>query len=473
MKFTFKNLGPVDGAELELGDFTIISGRNNTGKTRIVYALYGFMKTFTALVAEKAELFCESHFQKVARLSTLDIVDKLRSEGGVEWQVAKEVLMEEQNRLIQDVTREYSDFGISQVFNTPKSEFRNASLEAELRIDLPATGRITLNIRKDLDLSIRYDQGTFSVRLTGTASASDDIVESLMTKSSLERLCTFFFLRDPFERRMKPFILSSARHSIPLFINELDYVRSQVMRAVQQKEDRQNGGADQSSDPLKNVSRYALPIHDNIDFVRNIPASAEKHNNIPQNILSGGIEAMMDGRFTSKNGALHFTACGNHKLSFDIPLHLASSSAWEMSGLYFVLGYFLNGVGLLIVDEPESHLDTANQIQFARLMVRLVNSGVKVLITTHSDYIIREINNLIMLSASSDSEGRLRRKYGYGPDDQLGLDQVKAYVAENGGLTPCNMDKYGIEVKSLDEVIDRLNQVSEELAAQIMNEDGE
>ena len=266
MKFTFKNLGPVAGAELELGDFTIISGRNNTGKTRIVYALYGFMKTFTALVAEKAELFCESHFQKVARLSTLDIVDKLRTERGVEWQVDKTVLMEEQSRLIQDVTREYSDFGISQVFNTPQSEFRNASLEAELRIDLPASDHITLNVVKDLDLSLRYDQDAFSLRLTGTASASDDIVPSFMLESSLESLCTFFFLRDPFGRRMKPLILSSARHSIPLFVNELDYVRSQVMRAVQQEEDGQNGGAGQSSDPLKNVSRYAQPIHDNIDF---------------------------------------------------------------------------------------------------------------------------------------------------------------------------------------------------------------
>ncbi len=470
MKFTFKNLGPVDGAELELGDFTIISGRNNTGKTRIVYALYGFMTTFTALVAEKAELFCESHFQKVARLSTLDIVDKLRTEGGVEWQVAKEVLMEEQNRLIQDVTREYSDFGISQVFNTPKSEFRNASLEAELRIDLPATGRITLNIRKDLDLSIRYDQGAFSLRLTGTASASDDIVESFILKSSLERLCTFFFLRDPFERRMKPFILSSARHSIPLFINELDYVRSQVMRAVQQKEDGQNGGADQSSDPLKNVSRYAQPIHDNIDFVRSIPANAEKHNNIPQNILSGGIEAMMDGRFTSINGALRFTAYGNHKLSFDIPLHLASSSAWEMSGLYFFLGYLKGNdqISFLIIDEPESHLDAENQVMLARLLARLVNSGTKVLITTHSDFILREINNLIMLSGAYDENEKGIEEFGYEERDKLNPSQVEAYYAKNGTLVPCDWDQFGIEMPVIDETTESLNKTGSELATRII-----
>jgi len=44
MKFRFKNLGPIKQADLELGDLTIIAGRNNTGKTYLAYALYGFLK---------------------------------------------------------------------------------------------------------------------------------------------------------------------------------------------------------------------------------------------------------------------------------------------------------------------------------------------------------------------------------------------------------------------------------------------
>ena len=115
MKFAFNNIGPITRAEMELGDFTIISGGNNTGKTRIVYTLYGFMKAFTTLVSEKAESFCESHFQKVASLSTDDLIEKLRTERHVEWQVDENLLLEEQGRLIQEVTREFSDFRISQV----------------------------------------------------------------------------------------------------------------------------------------------------------------------------------------------------------------------------------------------------------------------------------------------------------------------------------------------------------------------
>lgn len=467
MKFAFNNIGPITRAEMELGDFTIISGRNNTGKTRIVYALYGFMKAFTSLVAMKAESFCESHFQKVASLSTGDIIEKLRTERRVEWQVDESLLIEEQGRLIQEVTREFSDLRISQVFNTSQSEFENASLEAEFRRELPVGGHLSLNIKKDLDLSISYDRSTFSVRLLGTAPLSDDIIEPIM-EDLLERLCTFFLLQEPFERQYRPFILSSARHSIPLFLNELDYVRSQVMRAVQQKEDGQNGESERSSDPLRNLSRYALAIHDNIDFARDISSSAEKQNNIPQNILSGGIEEIMDGRFTSVNGTLRFTAGGNHKLSFDIPLHLASSSAWEMSGLYFLLGYFLNDVGLLIIDEPESHLDAENQVQLARLFARLVNSGTKILITTHSDFILREVNNLIMLSSANDENGKEMEELGYEESDKLSLNQVRAYFAKNGGLEPCVMNEFGIEMPVIDETTESLNRTGSKLASQII-----
>ena len=31
--FTFANVGPITNAKLELGDLTVIAGRNNTGKT--------------------------------------------------------------------------------------------------------------------------------------------------------------------------------------------------------------------------------------------------------------------------------------------------------------------------------------------------------------------------------------------------------------------------------------------------------
>jgi predicted ATPase len=43
MKITVQNLGVIEYAELELGDLTLICGNNNTGKTYVTYAIFGFL----------------------------------------------------------------------------------------------------------------------------------------------------------------------------------------------------------------------------------------------------------------------------------------------------------------------------------------------------------------------------------------------------------------------------------------------
>ena len=46
---------------------------------------------------------------------------------------------------------------------------------------------------------------------------------------------------------------------------------------------------------------------------------------------------------------------------------------------------------MLFIDEPELNLHPGNQRRIARLFARLSKLGIKVFITTHSDYIIKEL----------------------------------------------------------------------------------
>ena len=473
MKFRFKDIGPIKEAELELGDLTIIAGRNNTGKTYMVYTLYGFLKSFTDLLFGKAgSRFFESHFEKMASLSTDELVSKLIAEGQVEWEVDKNFLIEEQALLIQEMAREFSQHGISRVFNTSQGSFEDASLESEFSGEISTHIDLAIPIEKGSDLSIDYNGTKFIVLLTISEPVRDSKTVPLVIKRIFELMYAYFFLLDSFESKHRPFILSSARHSIPLFINELDYVRSQVVRLLQQQVDGQNGESTLDSDPLRNTSRYALPIHDNIDFSRSIPGRAEGNDNKPRNVFPGDIEKMMEGYFQSRNGDLRFISSADNRLDFDVPLHLASSSAWEMSNLYFFLGYFMDNesINFLIIDEPESHLDTANQIQFARLLARLVNSGTKVLITTHSDYIIKEINNLIMLNSSFEDKDEILEEFGYQADDRLDPGVVRSYIAEGGTLIPCEPDEFGMAMSVFDETINSINRAASKIATRIVLE---
>ena len=97
----------------------------------------------------------------------------------------------------------------------------------------------------------------------------------------------------------------------------------------------------------------------------------------------------------------------------------------ELAPLILFLKYLVRPGDLLILEEPESHLHPAAQRQLAQGIVRLVNAGVKVLITTHSDIIISQVNNLLALNQASPE---LIAEGGFEPEDFLSEDQVGAYL---------------------------------------------
>ena len=106
-------------------------------------------------------------------------------------------------------------------------------------------------------------------------------------------------------------------------------------------------------------------------------------------------------------------------------LEHTSSMVSELAPLVLFLKYLVRPGDLLIIEEPESHLHPAAQRQLARGIVRLVNAGVQVLITTHSDIMISQINNLLALRQASPE---LVEQGGFEPEDFLEPEQVGAYL---------------------------------------------
>lgn len=102
----------------------------------------------------------------------------------------------------------------------------------------------------------------------------------------------------------------------------------------------------------------------------------------------------------------------------DFPLDLASSTVSEMAPLVLYLKHIITKPGLLIIEEPEAHLHPHNQTVLVKFLARLVRRGLKVLITTHSPFIVEQLSNLVQTGATlphlktpTDSEDFLR------PDD--------------------------------------------------------
>ena len=178
---------------------------------------------------------------------------------------------------------------------------------------------------------------------------------------------------------------------------------------------------------------------------------------------------MMQAYYKAEGNEIRFISKARKNNRFNIPLHLASSSARGLTDIYFFLKHVAKKGMIVIIDEPESHLHPYCQILMARLIAACINAGIKVFVTTHSDYFVKEINNLIMLS--NDFRGReeflYRNRKHYSKDDFLKPESVSAYICEKGTLSPCTIDERGIQMASFDDTIDEINKISNELSLRI------
>lgn len=122
-------------------------------------------------------------------------------------------------------------------------------------------------------------------------------------------------------------------------------------------------------------------------------------------------------------------------------LDQTSSMIQELAPLILYLKYLVRPGDLLVLEEPESHLHPAAQRRMAQGIVRLVNAGVKVVITTHSDMFVSQINNFLALGDASDE---LITKHGFESSDFLAQEQVSAYLfrhdSERGGSVIHSLD---------------------------------
>lgn len=101
------------------------------------------------------------------------------------------------------------------------------------------------------------------------------------------------------------------------------------------------------------------------------------------------IQKIIDGNIVYDNKQRDFIYSKNEKA---ISIKNTASGIKSFGILQLLLeNDILNQNSILIIDEPENHLHPKWQLKYAKVLVTLAKNGVKILIASHSPYMIEAI----------------------------------------------------------------------------------
>ena len=348
-------------------------------------------------------------------------------------------------------------------FSFDSEFFKNTKLSAEY---LENDFDLDLEFQDEKALSLKFFQGRIEIKF------EKNFIKIEILNSDEENDIIFDFLEKQISEiiQKKSFILPSVREGLNMFKTELNINRNVLIDTLVAQS--QKKGTKTSNFPMSilfdYVSRYAEPISKYIEFINDLDMVTSRKKVGPFNDLANELGKIVGGAYIVENGQIYFKPKEDKKLK--LPLHMVSSTVRSLAGLYLFLRYEKK-LSRVIIDEPELNLHPDNQRKMARFLAKIINRGIQVIITTHSSYIVQELNNLIQFKNDFAGKEKLKKKYKYCDEEFLDYENVSCYLIEKGTIEEMKVDRTGIYMKSFNDVINSMNNLAIDLNFEIDKED--
>ena len=442
------NFGPVSKAELELRPLTAFAGPSNTGKSciaKLVFALHGY---FSSHPFARTRTYRPSDFSRAPhRMDDLPGVGR-HLEGFVlnpdEESVAPSALGEE----VAAVTRlalQATDIGadvsdpLLDVFGTASMDdlILRGARDCRFRLSYAAAGtsgpagafqyafsivdgELGCTVTIPSDASLLWTKGRWFQRTGRRADLRwRPEYDEDSPSSRIGLMTTLLSLAQP---------ATAGSLSLPAWY--LPAGRSGIIAAqaaiLGSAIDSMAGNGPRNHGPVPGTLR---------EFLRDVIVDLPRRPVEPgvgellarlfeQTILGGTVRA--DAPAETASPVIAFRPDGWDR---DLPLGQASSLTTQMIPLVLYLRHYARPGSTIIIEEPEAHLHPAMQVRFMTAIARIVEAGVRVLMTTHSEWILSALANIVRASELSD-----RRREGLASDVALERASVGAWLFEPGDV---------------------------------------
>lgn len=439
MKLSIEGFGPIKKTVvIEPKALTLLCGANNTGKTYALYVLNALMDSrFVAHFAFAKDhakvLFQEKHFSVPT--------DAL---------LGTSALRHAERTIAYGLKSSLQRFFVAESTLTESATFAVTLDSAEIS----SASTVTLKV----NWGGATDEGV--IHLTGkpqgqtTVSIAGKWASVQQVEDALHRLLMQLYLP---QRKGRDLLLPAERSGIVLFFRELNARRAALLRHVTSQ-------TLDTNELLKDiiVSRYPQPIQDYIEFL-NIQPEIKRQESEFSDLASWLQKEVLRVKYkVDRYGDIRIAPL---RSGAEVGLHLGSSTVKTFFGLWSYLNHLARKGDWLMIDEPELNLHPHNQLAIAQLLAQLVNRGIHVVVSTHSDYMVRAWGNLIMLG-NQDFEGRaaLADQYALPSTQWLTTSQVSAYEFNAGGAQSMQVSaEGGIRTDLFDASIQKLNAAAQDI----------
>jgi ABC-type cobalamin transport system ATPase subunit len=377
MKLILKNIGLLQHAEITLHKLCVIAGENDNGKStvgKIVFCIVKAINRYKEDLQESKEFLAGEKVEEIY----FRLRDALRPTGPEVLNVLRGLRMSPTQRMSLPEQMAMLDETIQRVFALtefePEVKQRIQALRDEFLAILEEPENINQSIENALN-KVFASEFDSSLLLQGATEGSIQLFENDLTLIDLKvtangvRLIT----------EVEPIALKDATFiDTPLILNNHDLLaRSQTLLDMDQRRSGRLGlpfTTLHTKDLFDKLRTPVLPFdafeQDKADFFEEI-----------QDIIDGAIVyERRDREFVFRRGGESISIKN-------------TASGIKVFGLLQILigNEFVAKNTVLIFDEPENHLHPKWQLKLAQMLVKLVDKGVYVLVSSHSPYMIEAL----------------------------------------------------------------------------------
>ena len=423
VEIAVRNFGPIAEAKIDLRPLTVFIGPSNTGKTyfsTLIYALYNVFDGFSG--------FPTPFLQDLLT----DIVYDLRhNPSEVPPETEKEILAISKKLNTKDGTFKFSDLP-QQVRNDIQARLKKPQILLEelsscLDIDPMDMRKSVGDIRNEMSISLEVSEADQKLWGFKMVVLESDILVTASVDEAMpfrigdtqrwdETLVPPGFLklinklnRDTSDVYYLPATRSGLMQSHTVIASSL------VARATRSGSER-----------FPEVPMFASGLSNFLQQI--ILYKADKKPKSEMMTIADALESnVLYGKIIWKPSPSGYPEFHYHpsEMEEEIRLSQASSMVSELAPLVLFIRGLIQPGDALIIEEPEAHLHPGAQTEIAATLARLVRAGVRVVVTTHSDWLLKEIGNLIREGILKE-KGELRKNPD-GPERWLLPDEVGAW----------------------------------------------